>query len=68
MLRLTWWLLIVILQALPNGQYPTYKLQDYPTYEECAPEADRVFKDMQASYPNDKTYTIICWNSSEKQA
>jgi hypothetical protein len=67
-LRLTWWLIIIILQALPNGQYPAQKLQDYGTYEECAPEADRVMKEMQKAYPGDKTYTIVCWNSTEKQA
>lgn len=59
-----WALILIFLDPVP-GFDRAYLLEQYKTYEECAPEADRVFKDMQAAYPGDTSFTIQCVRRDE---
>jgi hypothetical protein len=67
-LQMHWWLVVVFLTPLPDGQYPTKKIEAYHEYSTCATEADRVFEAMRQATPGDKSYTVVCWNSTETKA
>lgn len=63
-----WWLIFVFLTPTPDGRYPAQKLEEFHEYSDCNTEANRIYKKMQEAYPGDTSYTIVCWNSTEKKA
>lgn len=62
-----WLLFIVILTATPDGTYPSYRVDSYHEYKECAPAADKLYQDLQALYPGND-YTVACVHSSHTTA
>ena len=53
------WVLLIII-TMSNGDQRVNKLNQYPTYEECNVERERVQGSMERSYPDDKDFLITC--------
>lgn len=70
-LYMHWWLTIIILSPITTGAnkvYPQLHVQEYHDYAECAVQADKIFKQLSAVYPDTTQYTVQCLNTTEKEA
>lgn len=54
-----WSLVIMLLIALPGVSRVTV-LHDYPTWDECQVERNRVGYEMAAAYPYERDFMIAC--------
>jgi len=57
--RTMWFLLIVLLAAVPGVSRVTV-LNTFSTYEACQPERNRVGFEMAESYPGENDFLIVC--------
>lgn len=54
------WVLLMVLIAPVDGFQPSYFLNKFNTYDECAIEQKRIAADMETAYPGDQSYRIEC--------